>query len=168
MVTKQLPRQQTAGARFNETNNHQETRCPRRLPKTTKAAVTKETACVSRKATLTSGLCLRLSRQRYPQLDENFCILPLYGHGNPISKPQDVPNSKDAITVYYRHRLPGNKVSEKMRIQSTSTIAQMKHAISTFKQYLIKDRVYINNAQLRPEESVVLGWIPGSYPEFSF
>jgi hypothetical protein len=34
------------------------------------------------------------------QFDENFCILPLYGDGNPISKPQDVPNSKDAITVY--------------------------------------------------------------------
>jgi hypothetical protein len=45
------------------------------------------------------------------QFDENFCILPLYGDGNPISKPQDVPNSKDAITVYYRHRLAGNNVS---------------------------------------------------------
>jgi hypothetical protein len=35
------------------------------------------------------------------QFDNNFCLLPLYGDGNPISKPQDVPNSKDAITVYY-------------------------------------------------------------------
>jgi hypothetical protein len=96
------------------------------------------------------------------QFNENFCILPLYGDGNPISKPQDVPNSKDAITVYYRHRLPGNNVSGKMKIQSTSTIAQMKHATSTFKKYLIKDRVHINNAQLGPEEAVVLGWIPGS------
>jgi hypothetical protein len=102
------------------------------------------------------------------QFDENFCIPPLYGDGNPISKPQDVPNSKDAITVYYRHRLAGNNVSRKMRIQSTSTIAQMKHAMSSFKQYLIKDRVHINNAQLGPEEAVVLGWIPGSHPAFSF
>jgi hypothetical protein len=45
------------------------------------------------------------------QFDENFCILPLYGDGTPISKPQDVPNSKNAITVYYRHRLAGNNVS---------------------------------------------------------
>jgi hypothetical protein len=67
------------------------------------------------------------------QFDENFCLLPLYGDGNPISKPQDVPNSKDAITVYYRHRLAGNNISGKMKIQSTSTIAQMKHATSTFK-----------------------------------
>jgi hypothetical protein len=44
----------------------------------------------------------------------------------------------------------------------------MKHATSTFKQYLIKDRVHINNAQLGPEEAVVLGWIPGSHPAFSF
>jgi hypothetical protein len=102
------------------------------------------------------------------QFDENFCILPLYGDGNPISKPQDVPNSKDAITVYDQHSLAGNNVSERMRIQSTSTFAQMKHATSTSKQYLIKDRVHINNAQLGPEESVVLGWIPGSHPAFSF
>jgi hypothetical protein len=47
------------------------------------------------------------------QFDENFCIIPLYGDGNPISKPQDVPNSKDVITVYYRHRLAGNNVSGK-------------------------------------------------------
>jgi hypothetical protein len=83
------------------------------------------------------------------QFDENFCILPLYGDGNPISKPQDVPHSKDAITLYYQHRLAGNNVSGKMKIQSTSTIAQMKHATSTFKKYLIKDRVHINNAQLK-------------------
>jgi hypothetical protein len=36
------------------------------------------------------------------QFEENFCILPLYGDGNPISRPQDVPNSKDAIKVFYR------------------------------------------------------------------
>jgi hypothetical protein len=67
------------------------------------------------------------------QFDENFCLLPLYGDRNPISRPQDVPSSKEAITVYYRHRLAGNNVSGKMKIQSTSTIAQMKHATSTFK-----------------------------------
>jgi hypothetical protein len=55
-----------------------------------------------------------------------------------------------------------------MKIQSSSTIAQLKHATSTFKEYLMKDRVHINNAQLGPEEAVVLGWIPGSHPAFSF
>jgi hypothetical protein len=44
----------------------------------------------------------------------------------------------------------------------------MKIATSTFKQYLIKDRVHINNAQLGPEEAVVLGWIPGDHPALSF
>jgi hypothetical protein len=102
------------------------------------------------------------------QFDENFCILPLYGDGNPISKPQDVPNSKYVITVYYRHRLAGNNVSGKMRIQLTSTITHMKHAISSFKQYVLKDWVHINTAQLGPEEAVVLGWISGSHPAFSF
>jgi hypothetical protein len=102
------------------------------------------------------------------QLDDNFCLLPLYGDGNPLSKPQDVPSSKYAITVYYRHLLAGNNVTGKMKIQSTSTIAQMKHATLTFKEYLINDRVHINNAQLGSEEAVVLGWIPGYHPEFSF
>jgi hypothetical protein len=47
------------------------------------------------------------------QIDANFCLLPLYGDGDPLSRPQDVPNSKDAITVYYRHRLAGNNVTGK-------------------------------------------------------
>jgi hypothetical protein len=33
---------------------------------------------------------------------------------------------------------------------------------------LIKDWVHINKAQLGPDEAVVLGWIPGLHPEFSF
>jgi hypothetical protein len=72
------------------------------------------------------------------------------------------------LHFYYRHRLSGNNVTGKMKIQSTSTIAQMKHATSTFKEYFMKDRVHINNAQLGPEEAVVLGWIPGSHTAFSF
>jgi hypothetical protein len=44
----------------------------------------------------------------------------------------------------------------------------MKHATSSFKQYLLKDWVHFNNAQLGPEEAVVLGWIPGPHPAFSF
>jgi hypothetical protein len=102
------------------------------------------------------------------QFDANFCLLPLYGDGNPLSRPQDVPNSKDAIKVYYRHRLAGNNDTGKMKIQSLSTIAQLKHATSNFKEYLLKDQVHMNNAQLGPEEAVVLGWIPGFHPEFSF
>jgi hypothetical protein len=47
------------------------------------------------------------------QFNANFCLLPLYGDGNPLSRPQDVPNSKDAITFYYRHRLAGNNVAGK-------------------------------------------------------
>jgi hypothetical protein len=88
------------------------------------------------------------------QFDENFGILTLYGAVNPISKLQDVPISKDTINVYYRHHLAGKNVSGKMQIQSSSMIAQMKHATSSFKQYLLKDRVHINNAQLGTEEAV--------------
>jgi hypothetical protein len=44
----------------------------------------------------------------------------------------------------------------------------MKHATSSFKQYLLKEWVHINNAQLGPEGAVVLGWISGSHPVFPF
>jgi hypothetical protein len=37
-----------------------------------------------------------------------------------------------------------------------------------FKQYLLEECVHINNDQLCLEEEVVLGWIPGSHPAFSF
>jgi hypothetical protein len=76
------------------------------------------------------------------QFDSNFCLLTVYRDGNPLSRPQDVPNSKDAIMVYYQHRLAGNNVTGKMKIQLSSTIAQLKHATSTFKEYLLKDRAY--------------------------
>jgi hypothetical protein len=56
------------------------------------------------------------------EFNKNFCILHLYGEGNPISKTQDMPNSNDFITVYYRFCLAGNDVSGKMRIQSSSSI----------------------------------------------
>jgi hypothetical protein len=49
-----------------------------------------------------------------------------------------------------------------MKIQSSRTIAQLKHATSTFKQYLLKDRVHINNAQLGLEEAVVMSFICAS------
>jgi hypothetical protein len=32
------------------------------------------------------------------QFDENFCILPLYGDGNPIINTLAVPNSKDDVS----------------------------------------------------------------------
>jgi hypothetical protein len=68
------------------------------------------------------------------QFNANFCLLSLYGDGNPLSRPKDVPNSKDATTVYYRHRLTGNNITGKMKIQSSSTIAQLKRSTSTFKE----------------------------------
>jgi hypothetical protein len=102
------------------------------------------------------------------QFAANFCHLALYGDGNPLNGPKDVPSRKDVITVYYRYPLADNNVLGEMKIQSSSTIAQLKHATSTFKEYLLKDWVHINNAQLGLEEAVVLGWISGSHPAFSF
>jgi hypothetical protein len=93
------------------------------------------------------------------QFNENFCILPLYGEGHPISKPQDVPNSKDAITVYYRHRLVGNNVSGK----SEDPVDEHDRADET--RDVVVQEVFVKRSG---EEAVLLGWIPGSHPSFSF
>jgi hypothetical protein len=183
-MAKQRPRQQTAGARSNEKKSARDMMTRKTTEDNQGGDNQRDNLCLQKgyldvrfmfaTKSPAASATFNLARSMKDfiiadrQFNENFCILLLYGDGNPISKPQDVPNSKDAITVYYRRRLAGNNVSGKMRIQSTSTIAQMKHATSTFKQYLIKDWVHINNAQMGPEEAVVLGWIPGSHPAFSF
>jgi hypothetical protein len=46
-------------------------------------------------------------------------------------------------------------------------IAQLKHQSSSFKQYLLHERVHINNAQLDPKEGILMGWITGSHPAFT-
>jgi hypothetical protein len=170
---KQRPRQQTAGARSK--GKKQSTR-DKMYQRTTEDAQVggdqRDSLCLqkgyldvrfmfgkstSASATFNLARLLKSFIIAGRHFDENFCLLPLYGDGNPISKPQDVPNSKDGITVYYRHRLAGNNVTSKMKIHSTSTITHMKHATSTFKEYLMKDRVHTNSAQLGLEEAVVLG-----------
>jgi hypothetical protein len=101
-------------------------------------------------------------------------ILPLYGEGSPLCCPQDDlsparrAKSRDAIAVYYRHRLASNNVSGKMWIQSTCIIAQINNSTSSFKHYLLDERSHINNSQFGAEEAIVLGRIPVSHPAFSF
>jgi hypothetical protein len=54
-----------------------------------------------------------------------------------------------------------------MKIRSSSTIAQLKHQPSSFKQYLLHACVHSYNAQLGPEEGIVMGWVTGSYLAFN-
>jgi hypothetical protein len=54
-----------------------------------------------------------------------------------------------------------------MKIRSSSTIAQLKHQSSFFKQHLLHEHVHINNAQLGLEEGIVMGWMMGSHPAFT-
>jgi hypothetical protein len=99
--------------------------------------------------------------------DQEFSIMTLFVDGSAICKPQDVPNSQDQLAKLYRHCIRSSNVSGWMKIRSNSTIAQLKHHTSTFKRYLISERVHINNAQLGPEEGIVVGWIKGSHPAFA-
>jgi hypothetical protein len=59
-----------------------------------------------------------------------------------------------------------NNVSGSIKIQTNFLIFQLKHPSSTFRQYLNKERVHINSAQLGVEEGVIMGWCWKSHPAF--
>jgi hypothetical protein len=90
-------------------------------------------------------------------IDKNFCLLPLGGQDNNLCIPPDVPNSKEGIQKYFRHRVSVNNVAGSIKIQTKCSISQSKHPSSTFRQYLNKERVHINSAQLGVEEGIAMG-----------
>jgi hypothetical protein len=101
-------------------------------------------------------------------INKDFCLLPLGGQGNNICIPADVPNYKEGILKYFRHRVSVNNVSGSIKIQTKFSISQLKHPSSTFRQYLNKERVHINSAQLGVEEGVTMGWCWKSHPAFGY
>jgi hypothetical protein len=99
---------------------------------------------------------------------KDFCILPLGGQYNNLCIPEDVPNSKEGIQKYFRHRVSVNNVAGSIKIQTKFSISQLKHPSSTFRQYLNKERVHINSAQLGVEEGVTMGWCCKSHLAFRY
>jgi hypothetical protein len=61
-----------------------------------------------------------------------------------------------------------NNVAGSIKIQIKFSISQLKHPSSTFRQYLNKERVHINSAQLVFEEGVTMGWCWKSHPAFGY
>jgi hypothetical protein len=101
-------------------------------------------------------------------IDKEFCLLPLGGQDNNLCIPADVPNSKEGILKYFRHRVSVNNIAGSIKIQTKFSISQLKHPSSTFRQYLNKERVHINSAQLGVEEGVTMGWCWKSHPAFGY
>jgi hypothetical protein len=61
-----------------------------------------------------------------------------------------------------------NNVARSINILTKSSISQLKHPSSTFHQYLNKERVHINSAQLGVEEGVTMGWCWKSHTAFGY
>jgi hypothetical protein len=61
-----------------------------------------------------------------------------------------------------------NNVTSSIKIQNKLSISELKHPSSTFHQYLNKDRVHIDSAQLGVEEGVTMGWCWKSHPAFRY
>jgi hypothetical protein len=57
---------------------------------------------------------------------------------------------------------------ESIKIQTKFSISQLNHPSSTFRQYLNKERVDINSAQLGVEEGVTMGWSWKSHPSLGY
>jgi hypothetical protein len=101
-------------------------------------------------------------------IDKDFFLLPLGGQDSNLCIPADIPNSKEGIHKYFRHRVSVNNVAGSIKIQTKFSISQLKHPSSTFRQYLNKERVHINSAQLGVEEGVTMGWCWKSHPAFGY
>jgi hypothetical protein len=101
-------------------------------------------------------------------INKYFCLLPIGGQDNNLCIPADVPKSKEGIQKYFRHRVSVNNVAGSINIQTKFSISQLKHQSSIFRQYLNKERVHINSAQLGVEEGVTMGWCWKSHPAFGY
>jgi hypothetical protein len=56
-------------------------------------------------------------------IEKNFCLLPLVVQDNNLCIPADVPNSKEGIQKYFRHRLSANNVAGSIKIQTKLSIS---------------------------------------------
>jgi hypothetical protein len=101
-------------------------------------------------------------------INKDCCFLPLGFQDNNLCIPADVPNSKKGIQKYFHHRVSFNNAAGSIKIQTKFLISQLKHPSSTFGQYLNKERVHINSAQLGVEEEVTMGWCWKSHPAFGY
>jgi hypothetical protein len=101
-------------------------------------------------------------------IDKDFCLLPIGGQDNNLCIPEDVPNSKVGIQKYFRHRVSVNNVAGSIKIQIHFSISKLKHPSSTFQQYLNKEILHINSAQLGVEEGITMGWCWKSHPAFGY
>jgi hypothetical protein len=61
-----------------------------------------------------------------------------------------------------------NNVAGSINIKTKLSISQLKHPSSTFCQYLNKEIVHINSAQLGVEEGVTVGWCWNSHSALGY
>jgi hypothetical protein len=60
-------------------------------------------------------------------IDKDFVLLPLGDQDNNLCIPANIPNSKEGIQKYFRHRVSVNNVAGSMKIQTKFSISQLKH-----------------------------------------
>jgi hypothetical protein len=101
-------------------------------------------------------------------IDKDFCVLSLENQDNNLCILEDVPNSKEGVHKYFQHMVSASNFSGSIKIQTKFSNSQLKHPSSTFLQYLKKERVNINSAQLGVEEGVTMGWCWRSHPSFGY
>jgi hypothetical protein len=79
--------------------------------------------------------------------DKDSSILPIFGDGSALCKPQDIPDSQDQLAKLYRHPISIKNASGRMKTRSSSTIAQLKYQSSSFKQYYTPAEHFVETYQ---------------------
>jgi hypothetical protein len=89
--------------------------------------------------------------------NKKIVIIATSGDGQYIMWATDVPTTCEGIESYYRYNKGSNNVAGRIKNQTKYSISQLKQQSTLFKQYLLKYRVHINNAQLEEKEGITLG-----------
>jgi hypothetical protein len=71
-----------------------------------------------------------------------FRILPLQGGNQSIAYPDDTPNTKEGIDLYFQHKIVKYGVRGKINVTMEKSIGQMKYMNSAFRSYLNREKVY--------------------------
>jgi hypothetical protein len=80
--------------------------------------------------------------------DKQFAIMKFSVDGQYIMRVADVSTMREGIESYYWHHSGSNNVAGRMKIRTAYSIGQLKQQTTSFKRYLLKSKVHINNSQI--------------------
>jgi hypothetical protein len=100
------------------------------------------------------------------QTDANFRIEPLNGSVQSISNPSHIPTTKDAVELYYQHRIVPDEIRGENNAAMSKAMGDMKDPSTPFQKYLNQDTVYVSRALLGIFNMRISGVMLETYPQY--